>query len=66
MMAEAKSREKFEAWISAPPTELSIERNSEDEEVSAWPGQYSDYQVQLAWEAWEECRNLITALFPVR
>ncbi len=42
-------RKKFELWISSPPLEKSIARN--EKENSAWPGQYKNYEVQLAWEA---------------
>lgn len=45
------SREEFEAWISAPPFEKSIERQGEH---GSWPGNYRDYSVQLAWCAWED------------
>jgi hypothetical protein len=41
----------FERWISAPPYEHAI-RRWDDSPVRAWPGQYTDYRVQLAWEAW--------------
>lgn len=44
-------RQAFEAWISAPPYEKTTYRFSPD--ASAWAGQYDDYQVQLAWEAWQ-------------
>lgn len=44
-------REQFEAWISSPPFEKSVERQGEH---SAWPGHYRDYGVQLAWCAWED------------
>lgn len=45
------SREAFELWASAPPFEKSIARQGENE---AWPGNYRDYSVQLAWCAWED------------
>lgn len=45
------SREAFEAWISAPPFERSVERQSEH---GAWPGQYRSYETQAAWESWQE------------
>lgn len=44
----------FEQWISAPPYEREIDRWPLDEARYAWPGQYQDIAVQLAWEAWEE------------
>lgn len=28
-----------------------------DEARYAWPGQYVDIEVQLAWEAWQEALN---------
>ena len=50
-------RDAFEAWITAPPYERSAERNPLTHlqpGASDWQGQYADYQVQLAWEAWQE------------
>lgn len=49
---DGSARESFERWITSPPLEKDITRNSTDEEKSAWPGQYRSYEVQLAWEAW--------------
>lgn len=46
-------RKAFEAWISAPPFERDITRNSEDATKHAWPGHYREYEVQLAWDAWD-------------
>jgi len=43
-------RAAFEAWITAPPYEKSVSRQPRD---AAWPGQYWDYQVQIAWDAWQ-------------
>ena len=51
------SRSAFEAWISAPPYERSTHRWPDDG-TKAWPGQYSDYPVELAWEAWKAAANL--------
>lgn len=48
-MAEG-SRSRFEAWVSAPPIEKSVERFSSE---GSWPGHYRDYGVQLAWESWQ-------------
>lgn len=45
------SRAAFEAWISAPPFDRSIERQGEN---GSWPGQYRSYETQSAWEAWQE------------
>jgi len=46
-------RRAFEAWISAPPFERSIRRNTMDESKTCWPGHYCEYEVQLAWDAWD-------------
>ncbi len=43
-------RERFEAWVIAPPRERSIRRLGVD---SAWPGCYADYAVHFAWDAWQ-------------
>ena len=49
-----KAREKFEKWIAAPPYERCVCRWPNDETKHAWPGQYKDVNVQLAWESWHE------------
>lgn len=49
---EQDQRQKFEAWISAPPYERHLARFPRDERKYAWPAQYKDVDVQLAWEAW--------------
>ena len=46
-------REQFEAWISAPPYEREVGRWEESAAVS-WPGGYREYEVELAWCAWQE------------
>ena len=51
------NRRSFEAWISAPPYEYEVLRYPEDETKYAWPGQYRNIAVQLAWEAWCESAN---------
>ena len=45
-------RDQFEAWISAPPFEHSIERCPTDG-THAWPGSYRVLSVDLAWQAWK-------------
>lgn len=45
-----KERDTFEMWIIKPPIECDVSRWSKEESV--WPGQYKNYPVQLAWEAW--------------
>ena len=43
-------REAFEAFISAPPFEFDVYRF---DDRGAWPGNYTDIQVDLAWQAWQ-------------
>jgi hypothetical protein len=50
---EAGERKAFEAWISAPPFEQNVRRYSDNPQTAAWPGNYREYNVQLAWCAWE-------------
>jgi hypothetical protein len=47
----------FEQWISSPPYERETERWPQDETKYAWPGQYKDIAVQLAWESWQEAQK---------
>lgn len=51
-MTTEDEREAFEQWISAPPFEKSVETFGEQD---AWPGNYWDYAVELAWCAWKAC-----------
>lgn len=53
------TRAAFEAWMKSPPLERRISRFGY---VGKWPGQYQDYDVQLAWEAWRQ--SAITAAAP--
>ena len=46
-------RALFEAFITAPPFEREVGRWEESADV-AWPGQYREYEVELAWCAWQE------------
>ena len=41
-------RENFEKWIKSPPYEHHCKH-----EKTTWPGQYDQYETQLAWEAWQ-------------
>lgn len=41
----------FEAWITQPPYNHRVDVLSER---SMSPGKYRYYEVQLAWEAWQE------------
>lgn len=52
-MNEYAVRAAFEDYITAPPFEDSIERFCDDPIKSAWPGNYKNYHVQLAWDAWK-------------
>lgn len=54
-MTKAQSiseRAAFEAWVTAPPIVANIRLDH-----SVWPGQYREYAVQLAWEAWVASRK---------
>lgn len=45
-----EQRAAFEAWITSPPHDQSVERFPESD---AWPNCYKVYQVHLAWDAWQ-------------
>lgn len=47
-------REAFEKWISSPPYEKDIDRFPDDPVKHAWPGNYKNIDVELAWNAWSE------------
>ena len=51
------ARSSFEQWISGPPYERDLHRWPMDETNHAWPGQYKDIAVQLAWESWQQAQN---------
>lgn len=51
--SQRTQRGAFEAWVSSPPLELSVERTPDDPERHAWPGQYVNYPTHLAWDAWQ-------------
>lgn len=42
----------FELWATSPPIEANIERWPNDAERFAWPEDYQDIAVSLAWDAW--------------
>ena len=50
-----RPRAAFEAWISAPPFEREVERFGEN---SAWPGNYRELDVDLAWCAWSAAMSI--------
>jgi hypothetical protein len=54
MMSEAEERERFEKWVSSPPYEKYINRYPDEDTFHAWPGQYMNSGIQLAWEAWQQ------------
>ena len=58
MTNERIQRRSFEKWIGGPPYERDLERWPMDESKHAWPGQYKDIAVQLAWEAWQEAQQI--------
>jgi hypothetical protein len=44
------SRERFEAWAKDVPREWEVDIHNGE---GAWPGQYTEYHVQCAWEGWQ-------------
>ena len=56
-MNEESKRKEFEKWISSLPYERDIYRYPKDDTKYAWPGQYKDITVQVAWEAWQEAQS---------
>lgn len=48
------NRQLFEKIISAPPFEKSVERWEDNPGKRAWPGNYKDYPVQLAYEVCQD------------
>lgn len=57
---QGQSRTQFEQWVSAPPYEHETLRYPNDPVNYAWPGQYKDITVELAWEAWKEAKRTLT------
>jgi hypothetical protein len=43
-------RKRFEAWAKDAPREWEVDIHNGE---GAWPGQYTEYHVQCAWEAWQ-------------
>ena len=54
MINETELRAEFERRISAPPFERDVRRWPNDERLYGWPGAYSDYNVQLAWDLFHD------------
>lgn len=46
-------RAAFEAWVTADPIDADVRLAH----PKTWPGQYSVYATQLAWEAWQASRK---------
>lgn len=55
------NRQAFEAFISAPPFEMPIERF---DDRCAWPGSYTELEVDLAWQAWQAATDAALAAKP--
>lgn len=51
-----KCRTQFESWIKSPPYERRAIRFGAS---SAWPGSYASIDIDLAWQAWQECARLV-------
>jgi hypothetical protein len=51
---ENEMREQFERWISSAPYEMPVVRFPDEPENYAWPGNYKNIAVELAWQAWQE------------
>ena len=51
-------RQQFEKWITSAPFEKSIARFPDDETRFAWPGNYRELDVELAWQAWQEAAKV--------
>jgi len=54
------TREAFEAFISAPPFEMPTERF---DDRCAWPGGYTELEVDLAWQAWKAAKATCPAWY---
>lgn len=48
-----KLRAQFESWIKSPPYERLAVRFPETD--ATWPGSYRAIDIDLAWQAWQEC-----------
>ena len=49
---EDEMRHEFEEWISDPPHHKDVTRIPNLEKY-AWPGNYRETDVQMAWDAWK-------------
>lgn len=54
-----KLRAQFESWIKSPPYERLAVRFPETD--ATWPGSYRAIDIDLAWQAWQECARLVAA-----
>jgi hypothetical protein len=48
------SRKRFEAWAKVAPREWEVDIHNGE---GAWPGQYTEYHVQCAFEAYQAGRR---------
>jgi len=64
-MSDEQMRREFEAWIKSPPRKRSTARYHDDQLTQSWPGQYEDFEVQLAWEAFQAARAQSAEVDPV-
>lgn len=55
--AKTCDRQVFEDWVSSPPYEYAVCRFADDPAAEAWPGNYVNIGVQLAWDAWQESQK---------
>ncbi|HET8695567.1 MAG TPA: hypothetical protein VFM33_12915 [Aquabacterium sp.] len=62
--APGDEREAFEREMSKPPFEFDLSRWPE-EAPAAWPGNYKQYHVQCAWDAWQARAALPPATLPL-
>lgn len=46
-------RQQFEYWITQEPMARDISRWPDNPDEFAWPGQYTDNAVEIAWQAWQ-------------
>jgi len=57
---EATSRHQFEQTISSSPYELSIRRLPDNPVKYAWPGQYTDIDVERSFQFWKHSEERFT------
>lgn len=55
-MSDEQERRRFEEWVEQPPRKRSTDRRPDNH--CCFPGKYVEYDVQLAWEAWLEAKEV--------